>query len=241
MASNLGTLSPITVHGQMFPSPQLLTNIPMLHWMLGDVLEDWLRAVEPYQTRVDEAQTEPEKLCAVGTGFMELQPALLKCLFSYAFFFVSADNAYHNFYKDLNRANHLSGLKLKHHKPPKMTPFLTKITTIRDISIAHIPSEKAEPIDAFAAMSWQPMSLSYPNGGQPDLEKLIFVPGRFRGTDATGQVKQSMDLEVSGIETPHTEHCLPYLERYDEVCCEYLRALHDAVDPNQKGLAMSSW
>ncbi len=236
MASNLETLSPITVHSQTLPSPQLFHNIPMLHWMLGEVLEDWLRAVDPYQMSVDSAKTEPAKLFAVGTGFMELQPALLKCLFAYAFFFVSADNAYGNFYRDLNRANRLSGLNLQHPKPPKITPFVTKIATIRDISIAHIPSDKAAPIDAFAAMSWQPMALSHSSEGQPDLERLTFLPGRFRGTDATGQVNQSTDLEVSGIRSPHSEHCLPYLERYDKVCCEYLGALQDAMSLSQQEL-----
>ena len=232
MASNLETLSPITVDGAKWPSPQLFNNIPILHRILTEVVEDWLRAVEPYQMNVDGADTESAKQFAAGSGFMELQPALLKCLFSYAFFFVSADNAYGNFYKELNHANNLSGLNLKHFKPPQKTPFVTKITNIRDISIAHIPSEKAEPIDAFAAMSWQPMALSWSKKGQPDLERLTFGPGRFRGTDATGQSKQSLDLEVAGVKAPHFEHCLPYLEHYDEVCCEYLSALQDALNPN---------
>ncbi len=233
MASNLGTSSPITIDSKQVPSPQLFYNIPMLHWMLGDVLEDWLRTVEPYQASVDATETECTQRDVVGIAFKELRPTFLKCLFSYAFFFVSANNAYGNFYKELNSANHLSDLKLQHPKPPKMTPFVTKIANIRDISIAHIPSEKAAPIDALAAMSWQTMALFYSIGAKPDLERLTFVPGHFRGTDATGRSQQSIDLEVSGIRTAHSEHCLPYLERYDQVCCEYLRALQDAMDPNQ--------
>ncbi len=231
MASNLKTLSPVTVCGEKLPSPQLFQNIPMLHWILEEVLNDWLRAVEPYQINVDAASTESERLFAVASGFGELQPSFLKCLFSYAFFFVSTDNAYANFYRELNRANNLSGVRIQHRKRPKKSPFVSKIVNIRNISIAHIPSAKADPINAVAGMDWQPMALSYANGGRrPDLEKLTFGPGRLRVTDATGQSRQSLDLEVEGMKTPHFRHCLPYLEEYDEVCCEYLRALQNATD-----------
>lgn len=62
-----------------------------------------------------------------------------------------------------------------------------------------------------------------------NLEKLTFSPGRFRGTDASGQRVVSQDLEVSGVKTAHYDHCLPYLNRYDEVCCAYLQALQDKL------------
>lgn len=229
MASELTGLSPVTVNGKVLPPPQLFQNIPILHWILQEVLEDWLRAVQPYQVWVDAVGGNSAKEWAVGSGFMELQPALLKSLFSYAFFFTAADNAYENFYRDLNQANRLSGLNLKHRKPPTKTSFVKKIIVIRDISIAHIPSSKANPIDTFAAMSWQPMALSWSLKGGPDLEKLTFGPGRFRGTDASGHTTQSQDLEVPGVKTAHNVHCLPYLEHYDEVCCEYLQSIQTAM------------
>lgn len=229
MTSNLGDLSPIEVRGERLPTPHIFNNIPMLHRILEEVLEDWLRAVEPYQKRIDISGDEGSKTFAVASGFMDLQPLLLKCLFSYTFFFVAADNAYAYFYRELNRANNLLGLKLKHGKPPKKSSFITKIGTIRDIAIAHFPSEKADPIDAVAAMSWQPMALSYESGGHPNLEELTFAPGWFRGKDASGRVIQSRDLEVPGVKTAHTKYCLPYLEQYDMVCCEYLCALRDAI------------
>ena len=230
MASNLKTLSPITVGSKRLPTPQLFTNIPILHCILAEVVEDWLRAVEPYQMDVDAAGTESERLVAVSSGMGDLQPSLLKCLFSYAFFFVSAHHAYANFYRELNRANNLSGVHVHHSSPPKKSPFVSKIVNIRNISIAHIPSTKADPLNSAAGMEWQPMALSYPNGGRPDLEKLTFGSGRLRVTDTTGQSRQSLDLEVEGIKTPHFEHCLPYLEQYDEACCEYLHALQNALD-----------
>ena len=225
MASQLSKLSPIRISGEVLPPPQLFVNIPMLHRILEEVLNDWLRAVEPYQRQIDSAEGDAEKLPAALSGFVDLQPFLLKCLFSYAFFFVAADDAYAHFYAQLNLANRLSGHKVPHSKPPNKPPFINKISTIRDIAIAHFPSKKARALDAYAAMSWQPMALSFQRGECPNLEELTFAPGRFRGTEASGQSLESQDLEVSGVRTTHIDHCMPYLEELDKVCCDYLRAL----------------
>ncbi|MYD36270.1 MAG: hypothetical protein F4X20_04495 [Dehalococcoidia bacterium] len=229
MASRLTNLSHITVSGKVFPPPQLFQNIPMLHRILEQVLEDWLRAVEPYQRQIENASSDSARLSAVTSGFAELQPSLLKSLFSYAFFFVAADNAYTSFYSELNRANNFSGLRLKHCKPPRETSFVRKVRMIRNIAIAHFPSKEADAIDAFAAMSWQPMALSWSNESHPDLEQLTFAPGRFRGTDAFGKSIQSQDFEVPGVKTMHYGHCLPYLDHYDEVCSSYLETLQAAM------------
>ena len=226
-------MSPIKVCGESLPSPLLFANIPIMHCILDEVMEDWLRVVEPYQGQIDGAVSESETLRAVTSGFMALETSFLKSLFSYAFFFVAADNAYDYFYRELDRANYLSGLKLKHRKRPKVTSFIKKIRTIRNISIAHFPStearKKGRAIDAFAAASWRTMALSSSSDSRPNLEKLTFAPGRFRGTDDSGKNIESQDLEVSGIKTVHNDHCLPYLNEYDDVCCEYLHAIQDAV------------
>ena len=228
MASGLKDLSPVTVGNSRLPTPQLLSNIPMLHLILEEVVEDWLRAVKPYQKKVDDADSESAMILAMGSGFMELQPQLLKCLFSYAFFFVATDEAYKRLYEELNQANKDPGLRLQHGKPPQETPFVKKIRTIRNIAIAHFsakPSKKVSAIDAFAAMSWQPMSLGWSEGSRPDLEKLTFGSGGFSGTDDSGQSVESKDLEVPGVRAAH-KHCLPYLNQYDKMCCDYLEALH---------------
>ena len=175
----------------------------MLHWILQEVLEAWLRAVEQYQLQVDSVGDVSTKERPLSSGFMDLQPALLMSLFSYAFFFIAADNAYANIYKDLNGANRLSGLNMKHPKPPPTTPFVKKIVVIRGIAIAHIPSDKADPLDKYAAMSWQPMALSWGLKGRPDLEKLTFGPGRVSGTETSGHTIQSQDLEVPGVKAAH--------------------------------------
>ena len=228
MVSALTSLSPIPVCGKVLPTVQLFENIPMLHRILNEVFEDWRRAVAPYQKKIDSAEDDSAALHPIVSGFMDLQPVFLKCLFSYAFFFVAADQAYAHFYKELNQANHLSGLKRTHGKPPKKTPFVKKIQLIRDTSIAHFPSKKkVDSITACAAMSWTPMALSSAHGARPDIENLTFCPGQFRGIDASGQSTQSQDLEFS-FGTAH-QHCLPYLDQYDEVCCKYLRDLHHAI------------
>ena len=127
MASRLEGLSPITVGGRDVPTPQLFYNIPMLHLILEEVVNDWIRAVKPYQKLVDDADSDSARVFAAGSGFMELRPQLLKCLFSYALFFVATAQAYAHLYADLNRANNDSGLNIKHGKPPKDTPFIEKI------------------------------------------------------------------------------------------------------------------
>ncbi len=231
MASGLTDLETITVDNKTFPTPLLRTNIVMLHRILEEVVEDWLRAVEPYQRQVDDADDDSAMMIAGATGFGELQPLLLKCLFSYAFFFVAADNAYRRLYEDLNQANRISGLHVRHDKKPKDTPFIEKIRWIRNNAIAHLPgraSKKLSYLDAFAAMSWQPMSLGWSTGSRPDLEKLTFGAGRFGATDASGQRVESKDIEVPGVRVAH-KHCLLYLEQYDKMCCDYLETLQAAL------------
>ena len=230
MASNLANLSSVIVSGRTMPPPQLLQNIPTLHWILEQVVEDWLRAVEPYQAQIDRMGSNPVMSFNHSLdGFSELQAPFLKCLFSYAFFFVAADTAYKNLLRRLNRARDLSGLNLTSPNPPCQKPFVKKVRTIRNIAIAHISSGDMDSIDNFSAMTWNPMSLSSVSGGRPDLEKLTFAPGYFRGTDASGQDVRSQDLEVSGLKTPHYGYCLPYLESYDKICCDYLKALQAAM------------
>ena len=74
VTSNLANLSPIKVCGESLPTPHVFSNIPMLHRILEEVLEDWLRAVEPYQKQIDTSGDEGSKTFAVASGFMDLQP-----------------------------------------------------------------------------------------------------------------------------------------------------------------------
>ena len=176
MTSKLANLTPVIVSPRTIPTPELLKNIPTLHQMLELTIADWLRAVEPYQIPVDETESIPSmSLASSLDGFEELQIYFLKCLFSYASLFVAADNAYGSLFEELNRANDGSGLRLEHGRPPrKADPVVKKIRLIRNISIAHFPSKTGSAIDNFAAMNWQPMSLSWASGNSPDLERMTF-------------------------------------------------------------------
>lgn len=71
-------------------------------------------------------------------------------------FFVAADQAYNARYASLKRANRANNTRLLHGKPPATTPLVEKARLIRDVSIAHFPSEKAAHIDAWAVMIGRP-------------------------------------------------------------------------------------
>ncbi|MEK7682387.1 MAG: hypothetical protein AAB369_06105, partial [Chloroflexota bacterium] len=73
MTSALANLPPVVVSGGVLPPPQLLANLPMLHRFLTEVVEDWLRAVKPYQEQIDRTKGD---LHAALTAFMELQRVL---------------------------------------------------------------------------------------------------------------------------------------------------------------------
>jgi hypothetical protein len=223
MASKLTEQSPIelrqgtaTFH---IPPPEYLENLPLLHQFLDLVVQDWHRAVESYSVRVESDS---------AIAFVKLQPAFLKCLFSYVFFFESAAEGYPKLYHKLTEANFASGLKVKcRSKRPKNRALLRKTNDIRDWSIAHFSSPDAPHVDAHAATAWTPMTLSYPTGTMPDLRKLTFGGFRIRCTDKNGVTTESVDLEVEGLDDLHRE-CLNYLEAYDRVCCEYLDNLREA-------------
>jgi hypothetical protein len=231
MASNLKEQSPITIATggvtRRLPAAQLFENIPTLHQVLQEVVKDWHRAVQPYGARIAEGRESTEYV--VRLAFLELQPTLLKCLFSYVFFFVATDHAYAVCYAGLNRANTLASLNIKHARPPRRTPLVEKAQLIRDWSIAHFPSEKASMINAEAAMMWTPMTLSRPSDGTWDLKALTFGGFRLTYTDESGSTVQSRDIQVQGLDGLHQE-CLAYLETYDKICVDYLTALRAALD-----------
>lgn len=232
MASNLGGQTlialPMGTGTRTVPPSQLLENLPTLHRILEEVLRDWHRAVQPYEARL-AAKTEPEDY-VVGAAFLELQPALLKCLFSYVFFFVAADLGYRALYTSLNKANRT--FKITHGKPPKATPLVEKAHSIRNSSIAHFPSSEASHIDSYAAMSWSPMTLSKPNEGEWNLRRLTFGSSRHSCTDEDGTTVQSSDFEVQGLDDLHQE-CRDYLESFDAMCVAYMNGLRSAADSNQ--------
>lgn len=81
MTSGLTNLSPLTITGETLPTPQLFNNIPMLHSILEEVVEDWMRAVDPYQKQVDAAGSDDAKIFAVISGIADLRLTCPRCLY----------------------------------------------------------------------------------------------------------------------------------------------------------------
>jgi hypothetical protein len=221
--SDLTSLSPLWVGNDRIPGPQISENIDTLRNILDLVVEDWRGAVEPYQRESDK---NPKGYLAPG-WFLELQPAFLKCLFSYALFTIALKEAYEKVYSQLDRANRELNLRVKKPKKPNEIAVISKLLMIRNCSIAHFPSDRASQIDAFAAMSWTPMAINW-SSGKVDIEQLTFNPGRWRAKNqVTGEEVESQDLEVRGLVSPHRD-CSRYLDSYGKACEDYLRALHKA-------------
>lgn len=206
------------------PSPVYFANIPLLWQMLELTVGDWQRELRPYQECVDAAP-ESAVLAEAMRGFAELQPYFLKTLFSYAVFVVSLEGAYKRFYSDLNGLNKVPSLRVSHGTPPQRTPFLNKVRLIRNVAIAHIGSHKVSAATSIAASSWQPMSLVTPIGSRPNLDRLTFGGMRTVITTDNGAKIQSQDLEVEGV-SELDRQCREYLTKYDQMCVEYLDAIH---------------
>ena len=203
------------------PNVILFNNITLMWDFLELTVKDWQREASPYQEKINGAK-ETNRIVHVGRAFMELQSYALKCIFSYAMFFVSLDKAYDTLYEQINHLNSKPFLQVKHDGKPHKTDYIEKVKKVRDISISHIDSKKGSKLDALAAIQWQPMSLSGPIDDIPNIDNLSF--GGFTSIikDSHGKViEQSSDFEIKGVIEMH-KYCSEYLDKYDKVCATYL-------------------
>jgi hypothetical protein len=210
------------------PKPALYSNIPMLWDILKSIEIDWKREAEPFQVCIDKSTSKNEQLFSVGKAFIGLQPHYLKCLFSYVMFFVSLENTYDLFYRELNTLNRKPVFNVKHNnKKPKRNNYIKKVRLIRNISIAHIGSSKINRIDSKAGMTWQPLSLAKSKDDEGwDINKMAFGSFRMTSRDSSGKVieQQCVDLEIKGILELH-KRCMEYIDEYDEICANYLTTI----------------
>jgi hypothetical protein len=202
-------------------------NIALLWQILALTVADWRRELQPYQDAVDAA-AENAVLAESARAFSELQPYFLKTLFSYAVFVVALETAYEGFYADLNRLNEARCLRVPHGKPPTRTSFMNKVRLIRNVAIAHIGSDRVSTATSIAASSWQPMSLGARIGERPNLDRITFGGLRTIITIRGGTKVESEDLEVEGI-SELDRHCDEYLSKYDQMCVQYLDAIHSRL------------
>lgn len=235
MTTSLNDKQPVLVsdrygNKELLPLPELFSKFKLLHYFLDEILEDWKRVSSPYQSKIDSELSNSEFPTSAAYAFIELQPIFLKCIFSYAMFFVATDSAYTLFYSQLNRANNISGLNLEHNKPPIKSNTIKKLTQIRNLSIVHMGSKKASEIDKLSAVSWQPISWSRKSDESWDVNNLEF--GAFqrikRAPDGT-ELEKSQEIEISGLVNLHNE-CMKYLENFDKVCVEYLLLLQSHLE-----------
>lgn len=204
------------------PNPSLYSNIPMVWDFLELIVNDWKRQTATFQDAINDAQPEGEQVYHSSKAFIELQPYFLKCLFSYVMFFVALDNAYGLFYQELNQLNRKPFLRVSHDKPPKANIYIEKVRFIRNVSIVHLGSDKVRPIDALAAMMWQPLVWGKNQDEDWNIDKITFGGAKLVIHDSSGNVAgQAVDLEIAGIPELHMA-CLDYLDEYDRVCSEYL-------------------
>ena len=208
----------------IIPNPILFSNIPLLWKFLELVVKDWEIAVAPIQKAINSALSEEEKDFYFLQGFYELQPHFLKCLFSYAFFFASLDNAYNKFYAELKGLSNPS-LGIKHIKNPTVPPYIYKVKKIRNISIAHMISKEKNPLDVEASTMWQPLTLERKINEERDLNKIIFGGFKVVSYDSKGNINnKSCDLEIKGIYEMDIQ-CKDYLDKFDKVCADYLMSI----------------
>jgi hypothetical protein len=196
---------------------------------LSEVVRDWERASAPYQSRIDSSEQEDGLTVEAARAFVALQPVFLKCVFSYAMFFIATEHAYERLYSQLECANRLSGIHLKHKKKPKRSSTVEKIRKVRNLSIVHLASSKNGEIRSRSALSWQPLSWSRPDGDLWNIDRMEFGAFRSVAKAPDGKVlSQSEDIKLPGIPELHRE-CLNYLKQFDEICTEYLDSLNERL------------
>ena len=190
------------------------------------VTQDWKREVTPLQETINNSSNENEKWFHVAEAFSSLQPLYLKCLFSYALFFIALEGAYERFYEELNALNKEPFFRVEHNKKPKPTAYVNKVKMIRNISIAHIGSKNVRAVTSAAAMMWQPLTLCNEPNASWNIDSMTFGAFKLVLRDATGIViHQSDDLEIKGIPVLDKQ-CKQYLDEFDRICSDYLKAIH---------------
>lgn len=213
---------------QHAPLGPLLNNIPLLHHFLEDIVDEWRRTTAPHTDAANAQFKNGGLTIGALAPFESLQCHFLRSLFSYAFFFVACLGAYDKVYGQLGAAKRQHGLRIRPRKQPKLSAYIRKVVQIRDMSITHMPSDRTEPIDAWAAIMWQPLTLSFPSAGPLNFEDMEFSPGPFTVTYPDGTQRRTPDLTIRNLSEVHRE-CMPHLERYDRVCVEYLGLIKQAL------------
>jgi hypothetical protein len=99
------------------------------------------------------------------------------------------------------------------------------VRTIRNISLAHIGSERKGAATAAAAMTWVSV-MTKQSGADWNLDAITYGGFKLTLRDRNGDViGQSDDLEIKSTSELDAQ-CRLYLLEYDTACSSYLRAIH---------------
>ena len=203
----------------VIPDPLLLADISILSDMLKLIVQDWEREYAPFQESLNLTISHKAKLSLAIPWFLKIQPLYLKCLLSYALFFVSLQNAYEILYEELKHFNNTLKLGVNLAKQPTNNSFIKKIRRVRNLSIAHLRSDK-EPNKAnvTSSMMWQPLTMTINDSG---ICEIIFGNGRITSYDHDGNcIEKSDDFQVEIGDM--IMQCTKYINEYEQVCGEYI-------------------
>lgn len=205
----------------ILPRSSLLHNIPLIWQFLDMIRQDWEHASSQYQEELDE---NPENIYFQLITLRELPPVFLKCLFSFAFFSVSLEKAYEALRTDLNKLNKESCFRIKPTPKPKKSPYLEKVRSIRNNTIAHLNSDRLDDLNAYYALMWD-VGWSTSQGENWHVDKINFKQSKFIRKDLQGNViKESIDYEVDGFAEFYNE-CMDYFAKEDTSCSDFLTAI----------------
>jgi hypothetical protein len=231
LVSRISFIQPIKIvyssgEVKIIPKQLLQNNVSLLHNFLDLEIEDWNRVSSPVQKDIDETS---EKGALIFTGieaFIKLEPYFLKCLFSYAFFFVSLENCYKNLYNELIELGKNPKYRVEHSKRPRRSPDLENLFRVRNWSIAHIGEANTKnKEDKIALMSWTPVLVSKINSNSWDYNKILFETLNVRINPADGGlINTNSKLELPDILTLHKE-AEEYYSKYEDNILNILERL----------------
>jgi len=222
LISRISFIQPITidipVEGiKIIPRHLIQNNISLLNQFLEIVLDDWKQVSFPVQREIDEIGEKGSMFTGIE-AFIKLEPHFLKCLFSYAFFFVSLEKCYKSIYSDLINICKNPKYRINHPKLPKRSSDLDKLNLVRNWSIAHIGEANSKnKEDIIGSMSWTPILLSKDNTSSFDYINIQFETLNVRIDPANGGIiNTTSKLEIPDLLTLHNE-VENYYSHYEDV------------------------
>ena len=205
----------------IIPNPFLLSDISMLHKFLDLVVEDWQRAVAPFQEKIDDAKNQNQKRYQILQSYMKVKPVFLKCLFSYLFFFRSLDLAYEKAYCELEDL-HLGFPFVLFGLKPKRTNYIQNIIKLRNIAITHLLSDREKnQANKLHAMNWDLNVIAIKEENSFQLIDITFQDFKSVITGPDGEKIESDLTGINGIPEMH-QKCSDYLLKYNETCWNFL-------------------